>query len=91
MTVQLCTDLSKVIFCHVYVADNLVPIYNRRIHQGASFTDINWLAIYAALGDELNPLRPEQNGNNFADDISRCIFLYENLCIFIEVYSWGSK
>ena len=44
MTVQLCTDLSKVIFCHVYVADNLVPIYNRRIHQGASFTDINWLA-----------------------------------------------
>ena len=29
----------------------------------------------------LNPLRPRQNGRHAADDIFKCIFLYENIWI----------
>ena len=32
-----------------------------------------------------NILWPEQNGHNFADDIFKCIFLKENVCILIEI------
>ena len=33
----------------------------------------------------LNTLRPRQNGRHFPDDISKCIFLNENMWIFIEI------
>ena len=32
----------------------------------------------------LNTMRPEQNGRHFADDIMKCIFLYENCWILNE-------
>ena len=33
----------------------------------------------------VNTLRPKQNGRHFADDIFRCIFLNENVCISIKI------
>ena len=33
----------------------------------------------------VNTLRPRQNGRHFADDISKCIFLNENVWIPIEI------
>ena len=32
-----------------------------------------------------NTLRPRQNGRQYADDIFKCIFLYINCCILIEI------
>ena len=32
-----------------------------------------------------NTLRPRQNGRNYADDISKCIFLNDNVYIFIKI------
>ena len=34
---------------------------------------------------ELTNLSPEQNGHHFADDIFKCIFMNENLCILIQI------
>ena len=34
---------------------------------------------------QINPLRPEQDGQYFADDIFICIFLNENHCILIQI------
>ena len=33
----------------------------------------------------INTLRPRQNGRHFADDIFKCIFLNENVCIPIKI------
>ena len=33
----------------------------------------------------INTLRPGQNGHRFADNISKCIFLNENVCILIKM------
>ena len=33
----------------------------------------------------LNTLRPRQNGRHFPDDIFKCIFLTENVCISIKI------
>ena len=33
----------------------------------------------------VNSSPPGQNGHHFADDIFRCIFLSENICIFIKI------
>ena len=33
----------------------------------------------------LNSFLPGQNGRNFEDDIFRCIFVNENLCILIKI------
>ena len=34
---------------------------------------------------QINTLRPRQNGRRFADDTFKCIFLNENVRIFIEI------
>ena len=39
----------------------------------------NWSII------SVNTLRPRQNGRHFADDIFKCIFLNENVCILIKI------
>ena len=36
-------------------------------------------------GKSLNTLRPRPNGRHFADDIFKCIFLNENVCIPIKI------
>ena len=33
----------------------------------------------------VNILRPEQNGHHSADDILKCIFLNENVCILMKI------
>ena len=33
----------------------------------------------------VNALRPEQNGQYFADDLFKCIMLNENDCILIQI------
>ena len=33
----------------------------------------------------INTMKPEQNGRHFADGIFKCIFLIENLHIWIEI------
>ena len=33
----------------------------------------------------INTLKPRQNGRHFTDDISKCIFLYENVWIWISL------
>ena len=37
------------------------------------------------LHSQLNTLRPRQNGRHFADDIFKCIFLYENAQISLKI------
>ena len=32
-----------------------------------------------------NPLRPRQNGRHFPDDTLKCIFLNENVLIWIQI------
>ena len=34
---------------------------------------------------EVNTLRPRQNGHHFADDIFKCIFIYEKFCILLQI------
>ena len=34
---------------------------------------------------EVNTLRPRQNGHHFADDIFKCIFIYEKFCILLWI------
>ena len=34
-------------------------------------------------GPDINTLIPEQNDGHFANNISRCIFLTENVCILV--------
>ena len=36
-------------------------------------------------GDNVNTLRPRQNGRHFPDDIIKCIFLNENIWISIKI------
>ena len=35
--------------------------------------------------ERMNTWRPKQNGRHFADDILKCIFFNENVCISIEI------
>ena len=35
----------------------------------------------------INSFPPGQNGRHFADNILRCIFMNENVCIFIEIWT----
>ena len=37
------------------------------------------------MRESINPLYPKQNGRHFAHDILKCIFLYENVWISIEI------
>ena len=37
------------------------------------------------LFENINRLRPRENGRHFADDILKCIFLTENVWIPIEI------
>ena len=45
----------------------------------------NYPEIKTWFNYQLNTLRPRQNGSHFPDDIFKCIFLNENLWIFIEI------
>ena len=42
-----------------------------------------WLQLLAC--DGFNTLRPRQHGRHFADDIFKCIFMYENIWIPIKI------
>ena len=44
--------------------------------------NILWVILCSML---LNTLRPRQNGRHFLDDIFKCIFLNENVCIAIKI------
>ena len=36
-------------------------------------------------GNGVNPSPPKENGRHFADDVFRCIFVNENVCILIKI------
>ena len=40
---------------------------------------------HIGVGNQLNTLRPRQNGRHFADDIFKCISVNENVCILIKI------
>ena len=41
--------------------------------------------VASAMSNDINTLRPRQNGRLFADDIFKCIFLNENASIVIKI------
>ena len=43
------------------------------------------IVIARTLMAQSNTFRPRQNGRHFSDDISRCNFLKENVCISFEI------
>ena len=57
------------------VCDPCGPVY--RIHVPAH--------LYKVPDAAINSLRPRQNGRHFADEISKCIFLKENVWIPIKI------
>ena len=49
-------------------------------------TEDGWRLVWGRKDqDELNTLRPRQDGRHFPDNIFKCIFLNENLCILMEI------
>ena len=54
---------------------------NNRKQQPGVATSLN--ALHA--GNNINTLRPRQNGRHVPDDIFKCIFLTENVCISIKI------
>ena len=59
-----------------------------RFSYGAIFfsTRIKLVAMLDAdVIQQFNRLRPRQNGRHFPDNILKCIFLNENMWIFIEI------
>ena len=47
------------------------------------WTTLQWHPI--VCWQLFNTLRPRQNGRHFTDDIFKCIFLSENICISIKI------
>ena len=43
------------------------------------------MTIFEALAKSFNSSSQGQNGRHFADDIFRCIFVDEKLCILIKI------
>ena len=50
--------------------------------QGTWLVQPNWLHSYNEI---FNTLRPRQNGRHIADDTFKCIFLFENVWIWIKI------
>ena len=44
------------------------------------------LSLSPQLSISLNPLRPRQNGRHYPNDIFKCIFANESVCISINIY-----
>ena len=73
----------------------LLTLYSLNCFKGkfictemCEFYFIPWFSCDRGCQDyssRCNTLRPEQNGCLFADDIFKCIFLKENICILIEI------
>ena len=46
-----------------------------------------WMSPYGVTGPHwVNTLRPRQNGRHFPDDIFKCVFLNEIVCISLKVF-----
>ena len=48
-------------------------------------TLLNYIDAQKQPWDNINTLSPRQNGRHFADDIFKCIFFNENICISIKI------
>ena len=55
----------------------LLPLYEIQAPPGSTYQ------AYTGVG--FNSAPPRQNGYHFADDIFRCIFVYEKFRIFIQI------
>ena len=58
---------------------------DRLWHGTEQKKQIDFFALNNLENDQLNTLRPRQNGRHFQDDIFKCIFLNENLWISIQI------
>ena len=65
-------------FVSSWVEKLLVMMMNR---SGLSAERLHYQPCTAPGSPTFNSQRPRQNGRHFADDILKCIFLNENVCI----------
>ena len=68
------------IYCTFHSPDIIIQNDQQKAHCTSACPCINTSNIVA-----INTLRPRQNGRHFADDIFKCIFVNENVCILIKI------
>ena len=62
-----------------------IAISNSDLLHSFNHWDIYLSSGFHALELFINILRPRQNGRHFADDIFKCLFLNENIWIFLKI------
>ena len=97
--VLLCNDpRMESVLCYVWCTSNLFQVYTLHsifvgtdtpVPIGDYFTwDSNLPPCYILVShcrETVNSSPPGQNGHHFADDIFRCIFVNEKICIWTEI------
>ena len=98
--IYICHN-SQFLYAYLNTTQNKVHITDVTHHQKMLITkqEVTWYCSklhsvsqtcsnnrMSSINFCVNTLRPRQNGHNFPDDIFKCIFLNESICISLKIW-----